>query len=82
MKQIKTVQVGFVDGKLTEVKGSEQILDCDVLLIAAGFVGVEKTIKEDFQLECTARNVFKADENSKRKPTRFLLPVTAIVVSL
>ena len=73
LKQIKTVQVGFVDGKLTEVKGSEQILDCDVLLIAAGFVGVEKTIKEDFQLECTARNVFKADEKFQTKADKIFV---------
>ncbi len=73
LKQIKTVQVGFVDGKLTEVKGSEQILDCDVLLIAAGFVGVEKTIKEDFQLECTARNVVKADEKFQTKADKIFV---------
>lgn len=37
LKQIKTVKVHFNNGKLEEVKGSEQILDCDLLLIAAGF---------------------------------------------
>ena len=37
LKQIKTVKVQFKDGKLEEIKGTEQILDCDLLLIAAGF---------------------------------------------
>ncbi len=42
LKQIKTVKVHFNNGKLEEVKGSEQILDCDLLLIPVGFIGFER----------------------------------------
>lgn len=64
LKQIKTVKVQFKDGKLQEVKGSEKILDCDLLLIAAGFVGIEDLIKDKFKLEVTPRNVIVTKPNS------------------
>ena len=41
LKKIQTVKVKFKDGKLTQVKGSERELPCDLLLIAAGFIGAE-----------------------------------------
>ena len=64
---VKTVQVEFKDGKLQNVKGSEKILPCDLLLIAAGFVGVQDTIKKDFHLEMTPRNVFATNEKHQTK---------------
>ena len=53
---VKTVKVSFKDGKLQEVAGSEQTLPCDLLLIAAGFVGIEDYVQKAFQLETTPRN--------------------------
>ncbi len=38
---VLTVKVEFADGKLTEVAGTEQKYDADLLLIAAGFLGYE-----------------------------------------
>lgn len=64
LKQIKTVKVQFKDGKLEEVKGTEQILDCDLLLIAAGFIGVEDDLKKSFKLETTQRNTIVTQPNS------------------
>ena len=64
LKQIKTVKVHFNNGKLEEVKGSEQILDCDLLLIAAGFIGVEDDLKKSFKLETTQRNTIVTQPNS------------------
>ena len=64
---VKTVQVEFKDGKLQNVKGSEKTLPCDLLLIAAGFVGVQDTIKKDFHLEMTPRNVFATNEKHQTK---------------
>ena len=64
IKQIKTVKVQFKDGKLEEVKGTEQILDCDLLLIAAGFIGVEDDLKKSFKLETTQRNTIVTQPNS------------------
>ena len=64
LKQIKTVKVQFKDGKLEEVKGTEQILDCDLLLIAAGFIGIEDDLKKSFKLETTQRNTIVTQPNS------------------
>ena len=64
LKQIKTVKVHFNNGKLEEVKGSEQILDCDLLLIAAGFIGVEDDLKKNFKLETSQRNTIVTQLNS------------------
>lgn len=64
LKQIKTVKVHFNNGKLEEVKGSEQILDCDLLLIAAGFIGVEDDLKKNFKLETSQRNTIVTQPNS------------------
>ena len=64
LKQIKTVRVHFNNGKLEEVKGSEQILDCDLLLIAAGFIGVEDDLKKSFKLETSQRNTIVTQPNS------------------
>ena len=64
LKQVKTVKVHFKDGKLEEEKGSEQILDCELLLIAAGFVGVEDLIKDKFKLETSPRNTIVTKPNS------------------
>lgn len=64
LKQIKTVKVHFNNGKLEEVKGTEQIFDCDLLLIAAGFIGVEDDLKKSFKLETTQRNTIVTQPNS------------------
>lgn len=64
LKQIKTVKVHFNNGKLEEVKGTEQILDCDLLLIAAGFIGIEDDLKKSFKLETTQRNTIVTQPNS------------------
>lgn len=42
-----------------KIEGSEQVLPCDVLLVAAGFVGIEDSLKESFDLEVTPRNTIK-----------------------
>ena len=55
LKQIVTVKVRFEDGKLKEVPGTEQILRCDLLLIAAGFTGCEAYTPEAFGVEQTSR---------------------------
>ena len=38
---IKTVKVRFENRQMVEVPGSEQTLKCDLLLIAAGFIGCQ-----------------------------------------
>ena len=57
LKEIVTVNVRFADGKLQEVDGTEQTLKCDLLLIAAGFVGCEPYTAEAFGVDRTPRGV-------------------------
>ena len=65
IKEIKTVQVKFDKGKLTEVKGTEKTLPCDLLLIAAGFVGAEEYLPKDAKTELGPRGtVATEDANS------------------
>ena len=41
LKAIKTVEVKFTDGKLTEIENSEKVINADILIIAAGFMGTK-----------------------------------------
>lgn len=63
LKAIKTVKVEFKGGQLTEIENSEKIIDADILIIAAGFVGTKKYLPEAFGVELTQRNAVKTDEN-------------------
>ncbi len=50
LTSVVTVKVAFKNGKLTEVEGSEKELPCQLLLIAAGFVGAQKYTPQAFGL--------------------------------
>ena len=60
--EIETVETGFENGRLINVKGTEKKIKCDLLLIAAGFVGAEKKIPELFKLEMTQRGAVATPE--------------------
>ena len=64
LKAIKTVKVEFKDGKLCEIEGSEKIIEADMMIIAAGFVGTKKYLPEAFGVELTARNAVKTGADS------------------
>ena len=54
--QLETVRLQKnIDGKLTPVPGSEQTLPCDLLLIAAGFVGCDEQTAKTFELSADRR---------------------------
>ncbi len=55
LRKVKTVQVRFEGGRLREVPGSEQVLPCELLLIAAGFTGCQPYTAESFGVPLTAR---------------------------
>ena len=57
ISEIETVQVRFEDRKLVEVPGTEKTIKCDLLLLAAGFIGAERTVPDSFGLEMTGRGV-------------------------
>ncbi|MCR4713979.1 MAG: glutamate synthase subunit beta [Treponemataceae bacterium] len=56
---VRTIEVEFkmIDGKRTlcEREGTEKTLPCDLLLVAAGFVGCEEYTSQAFGTELTAR---------------------------
>lgn len=52
---IRTVQVEFKNRKLVEIEGSEKVLKCDLLLIAAGFIGCQNYVPEAFGINLTPR---------------------------
>ena len=68
IKQIETVKVAFQDGKLTEVADTEKTLKCDLLLIAAGFIGCEDYTADSFELKRTQRGVIATDTDSFHVP--------------
>ena len=61
LKKIVTAKVKFEGGKLTLVEGSEKTLDCDLLLIAAGFTGCEPYTAEAFGAKLTARGAVETE---------------------
>ncbi len=64
LKQIETVKVTFKDGKLVEVAGTEKKIKCDLLLIAAGFIGCEDYTADEFSLKKTQRGTVLTPEGS------------------
>lgn len=57
-----TVKVKFENGKLKMIDGTEQELPCDLLLIAAGFVGCEDYLLDEFDLARTNRNTIETKQ--------------------
>ena len=64
IKQLETVKVAFKDGKLTELPGTEKSLKCELLLIAAGFVGCEDYTADSFGLARSQRGVIATGQES------------------
>lgn len=81
--QISSIQIVHLEPKpengrmsMVEVPGSEEELPCDLLLIAAGFVGCESYVAESFQLPRDSRGSLLATDY--RTPgRRYSLPATA-----
>ncbi len=59
---IKTVKVKFENRQMVEIPGTEQEIPCDLLLIAAGFVGAEDYILDAANVKKTARNTVETAE--------------------
>ena len=62
LHQIRTVQVSFRDGKLQEVEGTEKLLSCDLLLIAAGFTGCQPYTAEAFGVDLSSRGTVVSED--------------------
>ena len=59
LKEIETVKVRYEGGKLTLLEGTEQRIPCELLLVAAGFVGAEDYVAEAFGVSRTARGTIE-----------------------
>ena len=57
---VKTVRVEWMDGKMSEVPGSEQILKADLVLLAMGFVSPVATVLSAFGVDTDARGNARA----------------------
>ncbi len=67
IKAVKTVKVEFDENrKLTELADSQKLLDCDILIIAAGFVGCDTHIAKSYGVELTERQNVKTSDNKFR----------------
>ena len=62
LHRIRTVQVEFRDGKLREVEGTEKLLSCDLLLIAAGFTGCQPYTAEAFGVDLSSRGTVVSED--------------------
>lgn len=69
---VKTVKLSFgTDSKtgrrtMTEIEGSEQVIPCELCLIAAGFTGSQKYVSEAFGVDLDERTNVKTEKNSYR----------------
>ncbi len=61
---VLTVKVEFKNGKMCEIKGSEEKLDADLLLIAAGFIGYEDYIVPNVKIPTKTDMYFKTDKEN------------------
>ncbi len=66
IKEAEIVNVAFKDGVLKEIPGTEKKLKCDLLLIAAGFLGCEDYTAEAFKLERSKRGTIVTESDSFR----------------
>ena len=64
LKAVRTVQVKFENRSLAEVADSEKEIPCDMLIIAAGFLGCEDYIACGSDVRLTARNTVETAEGS------------------
>ncbi len=64
LSEIEIVKTKFENGKLIEINETAQKIPCDLLIIAAGFVGFEDYIKDTFNIETTPRNTVLTKEGS------------------
>ncbi len=62
LRSVVTVGVSMQKGKIKEIKGSEQTIPCELLLIAAGFIGTDPKTARAFGVELSSRGTVKSGE--------------------
>lgn len=64
LKAVKIVNIEINNSKIIEVEGSQKIIKADLLLIAAGFTGIDLELKNTFNLQTTAKNTIATKQFS------------------
>ncbi|ALE02269.1 glutamate synthase subunit beta [Candidatus Pseudothioglobus singularis] len=70
VKGIKTINVDFVDGKLTEIDGTEKTWDAELVLLSMGFLSPEHYLSDDANIELDERGNYQSKHgefNTSRK---------------
>ena len=63
---LKTVEIKWNHkNEIEEIKGTEKIWPCQMVLLALGFLGPEKSIAEKFELKLNQRGNIQTDEHFK-----------------
>jgi glutamate synthase (NADPH/NADH) small chain len=62
LTSVKTVKVKFENRQMVEIPGTEKTLKCDLLLIAAGFIGCQNYTADAFGVKLTPRGVTETEE--------------------
>ncbi|MFW5829561.1 MAG: FAD-dependent oxidoreductase, partial [Planctomycetota bacterium] len=65
LKQLETVQVDWSNGRPEKVAGTETIWDCELALLAMGFLGPRQGLVEQFGLETDSRSNIKTDDKTR-----------------
>lgn len=66
VSKVHTVQVDWSTGAPVTVKGTEKVRDCDLVLIAMGFLGPEQELIDQLTLAKTARSNIYANEGDHK----------------
>merc|ERR1719253_964084 len=67
VKAMKIVSVKFEAGKIVEVPGSERTLECDLVMLALGFMGPEHPLAAAFHVDEDQRGNYKALYNNSER---------------
>ena len=70
LRESKTINVDIVDGKLTEIDGTEKTWDAELVLLSMGFLSPEHYLSEDANIELDERGNYQSEHgefNTSRK---------------
>merc|ERR1719253_2041669 len=67
VKAMKIVGVKFEAGKIVEVPGSERTLECDLVMLALGFMGPEHPLAAAFHVDEDQRGNYRALYNNSER---------------
>ena len=66
VKGIKTVNVNLIEGKLTEIEGTEKTWDAELVLLSMGFVSPEHYLSDDSEIELDQRGNYLSEHGDYR----------------